>query len=258
VFTALSADGDVEILQADLSRGTSVRFSADPRDDFTPVWTHDGRAVIWTALQPARGPILVMHAADGTGRAEEVLPETSGAQFTGSVSPSGVLAYTLANGETAATDIWVVPLSGPRVPRALVATSASEFGPEFSPDGNWIAYVSDESGAYEIYVVPYPGPGGKRQITKGGGVSPAWRRDGGELFYQTAAGLMAMEVTPGPLVQFGSPHLLLAGQYFIDSRPDGPRAYDVAPGGTRFLMVQIEAVAESGPALHVMMDWASR
>jgi hypothetical protein len=154
VFTAMSADGDNEVLLADLARGTSVRFSADPRDDFTPVWTHDGRAVIWTALQPARAPILVTRAADGSGRTEEVLPETKGAQFAGSVSPSGVLAYTVALGETVATDIWVVPLSGPREPRALVATSASEFGPEFSPDGNWIAYVSDESGAYEIYVVP--------------------------------------------------------------------------------------------------------
>jgi hypothetical protein len=78
------------------------------------------------------------------------------------------------------------------------------------------------------------------------------------LFDQTAAGLMAMEVTPGPQIQFGAPHLLFAGNYFVDSREDGPRAYDVAPGGKRFLMVQIEAAAGSGPALHVMVDWASR
>ena len=196
-----------------------------------------------------------MRAADGAGPAEEVAPEPKGAQFVGSVSTSGVLAYTKAMGEGGATDIWTVPLNGPRTPRALVATSAREFGPEFSPDGRWIAYVSDESGAYEIYVVPYPGPGGKRQITNGGGVSPAWRRDGRELFYQTPAGLMVMEVSSDPQIQFAPPRLLFGGTFSVDSREDGPRGYDVAPDGTRFLVVQPVTAGAAGPGLHVLVDW---
>ena len=137
----------------------------------------------------------------------------------------------------------------------MVTGSAREFGPEFSHDGNWIAYVSNESGANEIYVVPYPGPGGKIQVTNSGGMSPAWRRDGGELYYQTEAGLRAMAVTPGTQLKFGPPRLLFGGNFVMDSREDGPRGYDVAPDGKRFLMIQTSPAAAPPPTLEVLFNW---
>lgn len=254
VFSGTSADGDSEVMLADLGRGTSVRLSGDPRDDFSPVWTPDGRAVIWTAQAPNRSPFLVMRAADGTGRSEEILPAVGEAQFAGSVSPSGVLAYTAATA-SGASDIWTVPLGASRTPRPLVVTSTWEFGPEFSPDGNWIAYVSGESGMRDVYLVPFPGPGAKRQITSGGGMSPAWRRDGRELYYQTEAGLMVMDVVPGPQIEFGPARLLFSGNFLLDSREDDPRAYDVAPDGKRFLMIRVSPAAGPAPTLEVLVNW---
>ncbi len=255
VFTGLSSDGDNEVLLADLGSGTSVRFSEDPRDDFDPVWTPDGLAVIWSALSPNRPPFLVMRAVDGASKSEAVLPTADTAQFAGSVSSSGLLAYTHAT-SAGTVDVYVVPLKGPRVPQPLLSGPAREFGPEFSPDGHWIAYVSSESGANEIYVVPYPGPGAKRQVTTTGGVSPMWRRDGRELYYQTDAGLMVIDVTPQ--FQFSAPRLLFAGNFYIDGTEDGPRAYDAAADGKRFLMIQLSPAVAPPPTLDVLVNWTVR
>ena len=256
VFNGQSPDGDDEIYVADLVRGTAVRLSLDPQDDFNPVWSADGSRVIWTALPPGRLPFLVMRSADGSGTTEELLREPS-AQFAGSVSPSGLLAYTQAS-QTGTRDIFVVPLNGPRKATPFITTAASEYGPQFSPDGKWLAYVSDESGAREVYVAPYPGPGGYRRVSTGGGVSPAWSRDGRELFYQVPGALMAVDVTPGATIQFGTPRRAFGGPFLIDSREDGPRAYDVSPDGKRFLMLVERYSAVPPPVFHVLIDWRTQ
>jgi len=257
LFDAKSPDGDDEVYVADLVRGTAMRLSDDPRDDFDAVWSHDGRRVIWTALPSARSPFLVMRSVDGAGPAEEVFPEPGMAQFSGSVSQSGILAYTRATGSVA--DIWTVPLSGDRKGRPFMATAAREFGPEFSPNGKWIAYVAMESGARDVYVAPYPGPGAKRRVTNGGAASPVWSRDGRELYYQTyEGGLMAVSVTDGPDLVVGAPRRLFSGDYMIDARDDGPRAYDVSPDGKRFLMFVDERPAPlAPPSFQVLLNWAA-
>ncbi|MBA3297173.1 MAG: serine/threonine-protein kinase [Acidobacteria bacterium] len=257
LFDGRSADGDTEIYMADLVRGTAVRFSADPRDDFNPIWTADGARVIWTALPAGRMPFLVWRSADGTGATEEIVSQPDFAQFAGSVSPSGILAYSQTKG-AGRCDIWVVPLKGERKAQPFIQGAANEYGPEFSPDGKWIAYVSQEAGSSDVYVVPYPGPGGKLRVTSDGGVAPAWSRDGKELFYQTPAGLMSVAVSAGPDPQLGVPRLLFGGSFVRFSREDGPREYDVAPGGDRFLMLKAEQkVAAIPPSLNVIFNWAA-
>jgi eukaryotic-like serine/threonine-protein kinase len=256
VYDARSPDGDNEIYVADLARGTAVRFSDDPRDDFNPAWTPDGRRVIWTALPAGRLPHLVMRSADGTGAAEEIAPSPGHAQFAGSVSRDGVLAFThVSGGAGRAADIWSVPLAGDRKAQPLIATDAAEYGPEFSPDGRWIAYVSNESGALDVYVVPYPGPGGKRRVTSTGAGSPSWSRDGRELFFQSADGLMAVDVAPGPAFAFGLPRRVFSGEYHMRSTEDGPRGYDGSPDGKRFLMVRNNPSPAPPLALHVIFNW---
>jgi dipeptidyl aminopeptidase/acylaminoacyl peptidase len=256
VFSAASPDGDSEVYVADLVRGTAVRLSRDPGDDFDAVWSPDGTHVVWTALPPGRMPLLKRRSADGSGAAEEILPEPN-AQFPGSISPSGVLAYTQAT-QAGARDIFVVPLNGERKSRPFIATASTEYGPEFSPDGKWIAYVSDESGAADVYVAPYPGPGGYRRVSTGGGVSPAWSRDGRELFYQVPGALMAVDVRQGSAIEFGPPRRVFSGAFVIDSREDGPRAYDVSPDGRRFLMLMPTTSSVPPPAFHVLIDWAAQ
>jgi tRNA A-37 threonylcarbamoyl transferase component Bud32 len=258
MYSARSAEGDSEVYLADLGRGTSVRLSADPRDDFNSVWTADGGRAVWSAMPAARMPFLVMRSADGTGPTEEVFPDPDAAQFVGSVSRDGILAFTRIRID-AATDIWTVPLNGDRKARPFVATEAWEIGPEFSPDGRWVAYVSNEAGARDVYVVPYPGPGPKRRVSPRGGVSPAWSRDGRELFYLTSEGLVAVNVGPGPAQDFSPPRLLFdTRRYFVDATEDAPRHYDVAPNGQRFLMLASEPAPRTAPPeLHVLLNWAS-
>ena len=255
VFDAPSSDGDDEVFLADLVHGTSVRLSADPQDDFNPVWSRDGSLIIWTALPAGRLPHLVMQPADGSGARVEIVADSDAAQFPGSVSPSGLLAHTRATG-TGAFDIWMVPLSGERKARAFLSTAAEEFSPEFSPDGKWIAYISSESGAQEVYVSPFPGPGPKRRVTNGGGASPAWSRTGSELFYQIKDALMVVGVSGDGT--FGPPRKVFDGPYVIDNRQDGPRGYDVAPDGKRFLMLVPELVSAPPPAFHVLLGWTGR
>jgi eukaryotic-like serine/threonine-protein kinase len=251
VFDGVSAQGDGEIYIADLVRGTTVRFTTDSEDDFNPVWTADGRRIIWSTLPAGKMPTLVWRAADGTGATETILGE-GGAQFAGSVSIDNVFAFTRC---ALACDIWVVPLTGERKPRVFVDTPAAEFGPEFSPDGKWIAYVSNESGTPEVYVVPFPGPGGKRRVTTGGGAAVSWSRDGRELYYQSGDRLVAIPVLDATEMRLGEPHVLFKGNFVTSAREDGPREYDVALGGKRFLVVQSDKTTAPPAALEVLSHW---
>ncbi|MDQ3419048.1 MAG: serine/threonine-protein kinase, partial [Acidobacteriota bacterium] len=183
VYDATSPAGDDEIYLLDLARGTSVAISGDPADDFNPAWTADGSRLVWTALTVGGMPYLVSRSSDGTGPVSRLATGVN-ALFMGSVSSAGVVAYTQA-APGPAGDIWITSLAQGEPPRPLIATSANEYGPEFSPDGKWIAYVSNEGGTADVYVVPYPGPGAKRRISSSGGVAPAWSRDGAALFFQS-------------------------------------------------------------------------
>ena len=124
----------------------------------------------------------------------------------------------------------------------------------FSPDGRWLAYVSDESGRYEVYVQPYPGPGGKWQISTGGGKEPLWARDGRELFYRNGEQMMAVEITTEPTFSAGTPRLLFEGTYL--SGTVFLAYYDVSPDGQRFLMVQASEQQASDPTqINVVLNW---
>ena len=145
---------------------------------------------------------------------------------------------------TAGYDIWTLSLEGDRRPHPFLQTPFNEQYPDLSPDGRWLAYVSNQSGRVEVYVQPYPGPGARQQISVDGGTAPAWSRDGRELFYMTApsvggqAALTKMMVVPvqlKPTFTAGTPRMLFEGRYGVTANV---RGYDVAPDGRRFLMVQ--------------------
>ena len=159
-------------------------------------------------------------------------------------SPDGqTLAFVEPRPETG-QDIWVLPLTGNRQPRAILQTRFNEAYPDFSPDGQWLAYASNESGRTEVYVQPYPGPGPRQQVSTDGGTAPAWSRDGRELFFtttQTTGGqatftkMMAVTVGLRPTFTAGAPRVLFQGHYGATA---GIRGYDVTADGRRFLMVQ--------------------
>jgi hypothetical protein len=180
-------------------------------------------------------------AADGSATAERLTTSTN-TQMPSSWSPDGkTVAYVELSGDSG-YDIWTLDVEADRHPRPLVRTRFNEEYAEFSPDGKWIAFVSDESGRDEVYVQPYPGPGPRRQISNSRGTQPAWSRTGRELFYTdyvtgTSAPfrMMVVPVTLTPTFSVGPARELFGGPYLGQA---ATRGYDVTADAQRFLMVR--------------------
>jgi dipeptidyl aminopeptidase/acylaminoacyl peptidase len=173
----------------------------------------------------------------------------------GSWSPDGqTLAFHDANAKTD-NDIWMLPLSD-RKPQPYLQTPFNEGNPRFSPEGRWIAYVSDESGRTEVYVQPYPGPGGKWQVSKDGGTEPVWNRNGRELFYRSGNKMMAVETTTQPNFALGNPRMLFERPYALSAVPVSN--CDVSPDGKRFLMIRPADEGQAQAAstqINVVQNW---
>ncbi len=175
-------------------------------------------------------------------------------QCSESWSPDGqLLAYTEVN-PTTGYDIWVLRL-GDRKAQPFLRTPFNEGAPQFSPDGRWLAYISDESGRFEIYVQPYPGPGGKWQISTEGGTEPVWNRNGRELFYRSGDKMMAVDITTQPSFSAGKPRMLFEGPVPADPVRRSAN-YDVSPDGQRFLMLKPVEQAQAAPTqINVVLNW---
>ena len=148
----------------------------------------------------------------------------------------------------------MLQLEGEREAQPFLQTPFEEGGAVFSPDGRWLAYVSNESGRYEIYVQPFPGPGGKWQISTEGGREPVWARNGRELFYRNSNQMMAVEITTEPTFSAGSPRLLFEGA-FMSGTVFLPY-YDVTPDGQRFVMLKpVESETSAPTQINVVLNW---
>ena len=174
--------------------------------------------------------------------------------LTAALSPDGKLLLFRRQGEKTRYDVWLLPLEqaesgGKAEPRVFVQTPFNEGIAKFSPDGRWVAYTSDESGQNEVYVAPFPGPGGKRQISSGGGGYPLWRRDGKELFFASRdQQLMAAEVNIGN----GTLEVEKVQKLF-EGVISGSNSFDVSADGQKFLVVD-DSVASSSP-LTLVQNW---
>jgi eukaryotic-like serine/threonine-protein kinase len=233
----------------DLARDLKTRFTFDPAYDRDAVWTPDGKSIIWRSNRKAAGN-LYRKASDGTG-AEELLYADAPMKVPGNISPDGKTLLYFSDdprGGKMGSDLWVLPLvpeqpGTPLKPRAFIQTPFAEFFAHFSPDGKWVAYTSDESGRIEVYVVPYPGPGGKRQISTGGGNRPLWRSDGKEIFYQQTGDLMAAEIA----VRNGSFEVGKVQKLFGGIGSSRGYLYAPAAGGQKFIVSQQGAEKTSQP-----------
>jgi Tol biopolymer transport system component len=137
----------------------------------------------------------------------------------------------------------------------FLVTRATEGAAKFSPDGRWIAYVSDESGKPEVYVQPFPATGGKWQVSTDGGTEPVWNRNGRELFYRSGNRMMAVDVVTQPTFSNGRPRQLFEGKYVSSLFPLTGFAYDVSPDGQRFLMIE-ETGSTTAAQINVVLNWA--
>jgi len=235
----------------DLGRDTLTRLTFEGITNVLGAWTPNGERV--TSGSDRGGQInLFWQLADGSGGVER-LTTSDYLQAPASFSPDGQrLAFIEIHPRTG-FDIWVLELSD-RKAQPFLQTEYEESAPRFSPDGNWLAYSSDESGRQEIYVQPYPGPGGKWQISAEGGMEPVWNPNGRELFYRSGDRMMAVEVTTQPTFSAGRPRMLFdAGQYL--PTPVTFPNYDISPDGRRFLMLKDPEQEAPPTEINVVLNW---
>jgi len=254
-------DQENDIWIWDLMRHTLTRLTFDPGLDRAPVWTPDGRRVIFSSQQGgvAGGGNLFWRLADGTGTAER-LTTNPNTQYPNSISPDGTrLAFREDSGPKNNRDLGVLVLGTTPRAETLIQTTFNEENAEISPDGNWLAYQSNESGQEQIYVRPFPKiDGGRWQISTAGGSRPLWARSGRELFYLDVNHvLMAVPVRMAPSFSAGNPAKVFDTRYAV---PQTGRTYDVSPDGRRFLMIKENTTAEQNsnatPAsMVVVLNW---
>jgi serine/threonine protein kinase/Tol biopolymer transport system component len=251
-------NGNVDVWVIDVARGFRSRLTTDVQADQSPVWSPDGNQIIFSS---ARGGSFDLYRTSSLGDgSEELLLENPGTTTPTSWSSDGrSLLYSQLNPETG-FDLYVLPLVGDRKPVVFANRPYDEENGQFSKDMRWIAYESNESGQFEVFVQSYPGPRGKWQISTDGGRSPRWREDGRELYYVTADGsLMGVPIrvsADGTEIESSSPVPLLRGQLRVTPRTTASRGnYAAASDGQRFLMTV--PLAEAPTPITVILNWAA-
>ena len=243
---AVTLDDDIWMCSLDGEVLTPLTFD---HNSVWPIWTPDGRQVIYTSRHDS-GLSLVRKNVDGTGEPERL---ASGENFYSpmSCSPDGrLLVFDRLNDKTG-LDVWILSLVGERREEPLIATAYSESNGVVSPDGRWIAYISDESGRNEVYVRGFPRSSGKWQVSTQGAREPLWSRGGRELFYRTLEGnLNVVAVTLDPVFSAGKARLVYSGQFRMGGRTN----YDITPEGDHFIIVADPEGAHR-KQLHVVLNW---
>ena len=231
-----------------------TRFTFDPASDVFPVWSPDGSHIAWSSNREGLYH-LYQKAASGAGQ-DRLLLKSKNFMFPTDWSRDGrYLIYREIDPKTN-YDVWVLPLEplDGKQPFPVLQTEANEGAAVLSPDGQWLAYMTDESGRQEVYVQGFPGGGGKRQVSTGGGGGPQWRSDGKELYYHALDGkLMVAPVKCGASFEMGTPVDLL--EFRTSGNLTAPY-YAVTQDGQRFLLSTIVDTQPNAP-LTVVVNWTA-
>ena len=243
--TVRSPDPDIWIYN--IARGTLRRVSFAPGEDEVPAWSPDGKRVAYASNSRHQ---LSWVSADGSTGEEQMVPLNSHVHI-GSWSHDGKLLVYESFGKTTNREIWVLPLEGERKPYPLLKTNSDYRSPALSPDGQWLAYQSNESGREEVYVQKFPGPGEKMQISGSGGTAPVWGKNGLELFYRNGGKQMVASISTKGAFTAGNPRVLFENPAW--AWQSGPN-YDVTPDGKRIVTVELGEGIISSP-MHVVLNW---
>lgn len=249
--TVLPADGNhPDIWVLDRGTGTFRRLTFD-RGSLDPLWTPDGRRIAFATMPGGRlsGWSIRWIAADGTDSAVSLLPSQLERLPTAFTPDGGTLVLHVRQ-PLSGWDIWSIPMHGDRRLQPLLRGPSDEHSALVSPDGRWLAYVSNEAGQDEVYVRPFPRPGGPVQVSTAGGREPRWAPSGRELFYRDQRGLVAAAVTASPSFRVGQRRVLFDDTPYLSHQYSA--AYDVHPDGRRFLMVRR---GSESPQVVVVLNW---
>ena len=246
--------GGPDIWLIDIARGNLTRFTFDPAGDQSPIWSHDGSRIVFGSDR--EGVLnLYQKAASGAGN-DEALLKSDHPKTANDWSADGKFILYQTGGQS--TDIWVLPLSGDQKPFPFLQTEFNEGWSRFSADGRWIAYSSNESGSWQVYVQSFPASGGKWMISTDGGAQPQWRRDGKELFYISSdRKLMAVDVKGnGSTFEASVPKALFDLRVQTPALPGPRNFYIAAADGKRFLVTSVSEDRLTTPTT-VLMNWTA-
>ena len=258
-------DQDNDIWVWGLARQTLTRLTFDPSNDVFPVWTPDGRRIVFSSPRNGSAQNLFWQPADGTGMAERLTTSTV-AQYANSFSPDATRLLLQDGGtgsfagEATSADISMLPMDGKGKAAPLIQTKFTKRNADVSPDGRWVAYESNDSGQFQIYVQPFPNVStGRWQISTTGGTKPLWAHSGRELFYVDGSGaLMTVPIQTAASFSAGNPTKLLDAKYFYGVQQS--RSYDVSRDGQRFVMIKdppadTQKATDTPAGMIVVLNW---
>ncbi len=248
-------EGTIGIWMYDFERHTLTPFPTGPGSSQAPVWTPDGRRLLYRGTRHGQRDIYVK-ASDGTGDEVRLTAGLGRSLTPTSTSPDGQWLVFSGLGGTVGGEnmIWRLRLDGTGKPEPMLPSADRQFDGQISPDGRWMAYASGISGRLEIYVMPFPGPGASQQVSVGGGSEPIWSHDGRVLYFQNREQLMAVDVAPGNPPRFGQPRALYEGRFRRTANGNTP--WSLSPDGRRFLRVQQAEPDRGFDQIDVVLGWA--
>ena len=244
--------GTHDIWICDVARNLKTRFTFDPGEELSPRWSPDGRSVVYVAGR-GKQQGFYRKSIEGSG-VEELLYASETIKLPSGFSPDGKLLAFQELGAETNFDIWILPLTGDRKPYPFLRTNFEEDNAVFSPDGKWLAYNSNESGRYEVYVTPFPGPGRKWQVSIQGGAYPSWRLGGKEILYQE---LQSNKIFSVPVAfRSDTPDFGKSTELFVATPPlTGIAArFDSTADGKKFILIRPNQTRETG-SLTLVVNW---
>ncbi len=273
VALSIETGGNSDIYIRDLVGDTETRLTFDDADDSLPLWTRDGRRIVFYSDRDGILGGIYWKAADGTGEVEQLLRGVSDRVFLpGSLSGNGsILTLNEFNLTPLNMDIGMLSMEGRPGRKALLHETHNEMEPQISPDGKWMAYESTKTGKIEIYVCPFPDVNaGRWQVSKDVGYSPLWSPDGRELFYRSGGAVLSVGVETDPVFKPNNPKTLFKGTFYTAGSAQqtvgvARAPWDITPDGKRFLMIKPgmaadgkpgeESAMESPRTINIVLNW---
>ena len=249
IALTIDAAGRSDIWIYVIASASLERLTTEGTDNQRPEWSPDGRRVLFRSNRAGSNAIW-WQMIDGSAKAERLTPELPVPVQEAVLSPDGKTLLYRVDTPRQARDIFAMPMEGDRKPKEFLATEFDELAARFSPDGRWVAYVSSESGRDEVYVRPFPGPGGRVLVSSGGGGEPLWSRDGKRIFYRSLDNVLSAAITLGATPVVMARDTVVSGPY-LSKRFHAN--YDVSPDGSKLLMLEPTL---KGVQPTIVLNWA--